>query len=106
MKSLLLLGLALSPLSHSAAAEPVQPDPRYSHVLSSSGPLSREQLLKTAPPAPMSRAARGDANIELMSVPGPPPIPICAAITAPATPPDPPPTTCGAWTPAAATTTA
>ncbi|MCD5360727.1 SGNH/GDSL hydrolase family protein [Chromobacterium aquaticum] len=71
MKSLLLLSLALSPLAQAAAQEPIQPDPRYSHVLSSSGPLSREQLLKTAPPAPMSRAARGDANIELMSVPGP-----------------------------------
>ncbi|MBP4045020.1 Phospholipase/lecithinase/hemolysin [Chromobacterium violaceum] len=65
MKSWLLLGLTLSSLAW-AGNDNGAPDPRYAHVLSPSGPLSRAELLKRG--LPKQQAA---ARVSALSVPGP-----------------------------------
>ncbi|WP_241499247.1 SGNH/GDSL hydrolase family protein [Chromobacterium sphagni] len=66
MKSWLLLGLTLSSLAV-AGNDAGQPDPRYGHILSPSGPLSREQLLKQGLPKAKLNAAR----VSAAAAPGP-----------------------------------
>ncbi|WP_434631957.1 SGNH/GDSL hydrolase family protein [Chromobacterium sp. CV08] len=66
MKSWLLLGLALSSLAYADAG---QPDPRYGHILSPSGPLSREALLKQGLPK-AKPATAATARMAAAATPG------------------------------------
>ncbi|QAU24547.1 thermolabile hemolysin [Dyella sp. M7H15-1] len=63
--SLLLLGVALVAPTVFAGNADVAPDARYAHVLSPSGPLSREELLKQGPP-------KAELTAGIAAVPGPP----------------------------------
>ncbi|MDE1713910.1 SGNH/GDSL hydrolase family protein (plasmid) [Chromobacterium amazonense] len=66
MKAWLLLSAALAAPAFAGNAD-VTPDARYAHILSPSGPLSREQLLKQGLP----KAKTATARLGAQSVPGP-----------------------------------